>query len=116
MTEKRFDIQFDGVRYFCVVDVPNERCVGRFDTMSDAKGYLELYEYYIELQEKNDELKQENERLKELLRKAEHELTSITGLIATDSRTLVKEDMENYDLFRLDCSELVNEIEKELIE
>lgn len=56
MTE-RFDIQFDGVKYFCVVDVPNERCIGRCDTISDAKGFLELYEMFIEVYQENQQLK-----------------------------------------------------------
>ncbi len=65
MTEnKRFNIEFDGHQYFLVVDVPNERCVGRFDTMGDAKGYLELYEYFIDVEEELQKLKKENEQLK----------------------------------------------------
>ena len=68
MTEKRFDNQFDGVKYFCVVDVPNERGVGRFDTIGDAKGYLELYEYYIDVEEELQKMKKENEQLKGELR------------------------------------------------
>ena len=68
MTAKRFDIQFDGVKYFCVVDVPNERGVGRFDTIGDAKGYLELYEYYIDVEEELQKMKKENEQLKSELR------------------------------------------------
>lgn len=71
MTEKRFDIQFDGVKYFCVVDVPNERGVGRFDTIGDAKGYLELYEYYIDVEEELQKMKKENEQLKKENRELE---------------------------------------------
>ena len=57
MTE-RFDIQFDGVKYFCVIDVPNERCIGRCDTINDAKGFLELYEMFIDLNNEKEQLKQ----------------------------------------------------------
>ena len=64
MTEKRFTIEFDSVRYFVVVNTENERCVGRFDTMADAKGYLELYEYFIDVEEELQKLKEENEQLK----------------------------------------------------
>jgi len=47
MTEnKRFEVQYDGFKYFCVVDVPNERCVARLDTMGDAKAVVELIEIY----------------------------------------------------------------------
>ena len=68
---KRFDIQFDTVKYFLVVDVPNERCVGRFDTIGDAKGYLELYEYFIDVEEELQKLKEENEQLKQQINDCE---------------------------------------------
>lgn len=41
----------------------------------------------------------ENEQLKLLLREVEHELTTLTGLTATDSTSIVKEDMEEYGFF-----------------
>lgn len=43
---KRFEVQYDGFKYFCVVDVPNERVIARLDTKSDADGVLELVEIY----------------------------------------------------------------------
>ena len=43
---KRFKVKFDGFKYFCVVDVPNERVIARLDTKSDADGVLELVEIY----------------------------------------------------------------------
>lgn len=63
-----------------------------------------------------NELNDENEQLKLLLREVEHELTTLTGLTATDSTSIVKEDMEEYGLFRLDYTELLKKIYKELQE
>ena len=55
MTE-RFEIQYDGYRYFVVVDIENERGIARMDTMSDAEGFLEMYEML------NDDIEQLKEQ------------------------------------------------------
>lgn len=74
-------------------------------------------EFIIETVEmKLNYLSDENEQLKLLLREVEHELTTLTGLTATDSTSIVKEDMEEYGLFRLDYTELLKKIYKELQE
>lgn len=93
MTEnKQFDIQFDGVQYFCVVDVPNERTIARLDTRFDALAWLEMYQmlhkenvnlenqmhlekgngdYYKQLfEEKCDEIEKLEEQLRNLRRLA----------------------------------------------
>lgn len=57
-------------------------------------------------------LEEENEQLKLLLREVEHELTFLTGLSATDSTSIVKKDMEEYGLFRLDYTDLLKKIDK----
>ena len=55
MTEnKRFIIEFDGHRYFLVIDNENERCLARLDTRMDALAWLEIYKM----------LSYENEQLK----------------------------------------------------
>ena len=47
MTEnKRFKVEFDGWKYFLVVDVPNERCIARLDTKGDADAFKEMVEIY----------------------------------------------------------------------
>jgi len=60
MTEKRFNIEFDGHQYFLVIDEDNERCLARLDTRMDALAWLEIYKM---LSEENEQLKQ---RIKEL--------------------------------------------------
>lgn len=55
MTEKRFTIEYDGYRYFIIIDNENECGIARMDTMPDAKGFLEMYEMFIE---ENEELKE----------------------------------------------------------
>ena len=62
MTEnKRFIIEFDGHRYFLVIDNENERCLARLDTRMDALAWLEIYKM---LSYENEQLKKENEFLK----------------------------------------------------
>ena len=46
MTEKRFEVQFDGWKYFKVIDVKNERCIARLDTKADADAFKEMVEIY----------------------------------------------------------------------
>ena len=46
---KRFEIRFDGYKHFVVVDVENERGIARMDTMSDAQGFLEMYEMFDDI-------------------------------------------------------------------
>lgn len=48
MTEKRFKIEFDTVRYFCVIDTSKGEhgLIARLDTMTDAKAVVELCEIY----------------------------------------------------------------------
>lgn len=70
MTEKRFNIEFDGYQYFCVIDEVNERCLARLDTKSDALAWLEMYEMVSE----------ENEKLKEWCKKMENKLMEL-GMI-----------------------------------
>ena len=53
MTE-RFNVEFDGHRYFVVIDEDNERCLARLDTRLDASAWLEIYEM---LSEENEQLK-----------------------------------------------------------
>ena len=48
MTEKRYEVQYDGYQYFCVVDVPNEAVVARLDTKHDALAWLEIYEMLLD--------------------------------------------------------------------
>ena len=55
MTEKRFNIEFDGHRYFLVIDEDNERCLARLDTRMDALAWLEMYKM---LSEENEHIKQ----------------------------------------------------------
>ena len=57
MTEKRFTVEFDGHRYFLVIDEDNEKCLARLDTKLDALAWLEIYEM---LSEENEQLKQLN--------------------------------------------------------
>lgn len=59
-----------------------------------------------------NQLYDENQELKLLLHEVEHELTFLTGLSATDSTSIVKEDMEKYCLFRLDYTELLKKIDE----
>ena len=56
MTEKRFNIEFDGHQYFLVIDEDNERCLARLDTRMDALAWLEMYKM---LSEENEQLKSE---------------------------------------------------------
>lgn len=58
MTEKQFEVQFDGWRYFHVADTINERCIARLDTKLDADAFLEIIKDYEELVQENEELKQ----------------------------------------------------------
>ena len=51
---KRFNIEFDGHRYFLVIDEDNERCLARLDTRMDALAWLEIYKM---LSEENEQLK-----------------------------------------------------------
>lgn len=60
MTEKRFNIEFDGHKYFLVIDEDNERCLARLDTRMDALVWLEMYKM---LSEENERLKRDNEDL-----------------------------------------------------
>ncbi len=60
MSEKQFKIEFDGHRYFLVIDEVNERCLARLDTMADARAWLEVYEM---LSDENEQLKKENAKL-----------------------------------------------------
>ena len=60
MTTKRFTVEFDGHRYFLVIDEVNERCLARLDTRFDALAWLEMYKM---LSEENEQLK---EGIKEL--------------------------------------------------
>ena len=64
MTEKQFKIEFDTHRYFLVIDIVNERCLARLDTMADARAWLEVYEM---LSDECEQLKEENEDLNEEL-------------------------------------------------
>lgn len=59
MTEKQFEVQYDGWRYFHVADTINERCIARLDTKGDADAFLEFVKFYEELSEENEELKQQ---------------------------------------------------------
>lgn len=65
MTEKHFEVQYDGWRYFHVADTINERCIARLDTKGDADAFLEIIKDYEELKQENRQLKYENEMLKE---------------------------------------------------
>lgn len=58
MTEKHFEVQYDGWRYFHVVDTINERGIARLDTKLDADAFLEIIKDYEELVQENEELKQ----------------------------------------------------------
>lgn len=64
MTKKQFEVQYDGWRYFHIVDTINERCIARLDTKGDADAYLEIIKDYEELIKENEELKKENKDLK----------------------------------------------------
>ena len=55
MGEKQFTIEYDGYRYFVVVDNENEKVIARMDTMLDAKAFLEMYQM---LTDEIEELKQ----------------------------------------------------------
>ena len=92
MTAKRFSCTDNGF----IVDYESEQKV------------FNLYDVVDLL----NELAEEKEELKLLLREVEHELTTLTGLTATDSTSIVKEDMEKYCLFRLDYTELLKKIDK----
>ena len=64
MTENQFKIEFDGHRYFLVIDEVNERCLARLDTMSDVRAWLEIYEM---LSDDNNQLVTDNFELQGLL-------------------------------------------------
>ena len=53
---KQFNIEFDGHKYFLVIDEENERCLARLDTRMDANAWLEIYKM---LSEENEELRKE---------------------------------------------------------
>ena len=63
-TAKQFNIEFDGHRYFLVIDEDNERCLARLDTRIDALAWLEMYKM---LSEENEQLKNENAKMKKEL-------------------------------------------------
>ena len=52
---KQFNIEFDGHKYFLVIDEENERCLARLDTRMDALAWLEMYKM---LSEENEHIKQ----------------------------------------------------------
>ena len=60
MTEKRFNIEFDGHQYFLVIDEDNERCLARLDTRMDALAWLEIYKM---LSDENEQLKKRIDRI-----------------------------------------------------
>ena len=65
MTAKRFTVEFDGHRYFLVIDEVNERCLARLDTRFDALAWLEMYKM---LSEENEQLKKEVESKERLIK------------------------------------------------
>lgn len=72
MTEnKQFKIEFDGNRYFLVIDEVNERCLARLDTMPDARAWLEIYEM---LSDENEQLKSTNMEYEDALGRLEEQL------------------------------------------
>ena len=102
MTEKRFSVKKSGSGLFYRD--------GDYEIDNTIQFIIETVEMKLNY------LSDENEQLKLLLREVEHELTTLTGLTATDSTSIVKEDMEEYGLFRLDYTELLKKIYKELQE
>ena len=64
MTAKRFTVEFDGHRYFLVIDEVNERCLARLDTRLDALAWLEMYKM---LSEENEQLKQQVQKIHNLI-------------------------------------------------
>lgn len=96
MTEKRFTTSDTDI--LCMTIIDNE----------NGKHYGFARDIAIVM----NELTEENQELKLLLREVEHELTTLTGLTATDSTSIVKEDIENYGLFRLDYTRLLKKIDK----
>ena len=54
MTNERYQIQYDGVRYFVIIDTERESLIARLDTMLDAKAFLEMYTM---LTEENEHIK-----------------------------------------------------------
>ena len=72
MTEKRFNIEFDGHQYFLVIDEGNERCLARLDTRMDALAWLEMYKM---LSEENEHIKQ---TIKDMLENERTELGKMT--------------------------------------
>ena len=72
MTEKRFNIEFDGHQYFLVIDEDNERCLARLDTRMDALAWLEMYKM---LSEENEHIKQ---TIKDMLENERTELGKMT--------------------------------------
>ena len=91
MTEKHFEVQYDGWRYFHIVDTINERCIARLDTKADADAYLEIVEFYEELSEENEELK--------------HHLSELQGqneILTKENEKLKKENEQlNLQMLRL---------------
>ena len=85
MTE-RFEIQYDGYRYFVVVDIENERGIARMDTMSDAEGFLEMYEML------NDDI----EQLKEHQKTLEAKIVRLKDRVKTFEKHYSLKDIERY--------------------
>ena len=81
MTE-RFTVEFDGHRYFLVIDEVNERCLARLDTRVDALAWLEMYKMLLE----------ENEQLKEQWKEKRHEDINELSVIAMKYKALEKEN------------------------
>lgn len=102
MTEKRFIIADD----YAILDSTQNNKIGK--GIYVAQDPVEA----TKLCKLLNDLAKENQELKLLLREVEHELTTLTGLTATDSTSIVKEDMKKYCLFRLDYTELLKKIDK----
>lgn len=99
MTEKHFEVQCDGWRYFLVVDTINERCIARLDTKGDADAFLEIIKEYEELVQENKGLKYENEMLKDENEQLKKQLSSINQLI--DNKI---DEFKNGDYGDLPCN------------
>lgn len=116
MTEKRFTVAVydeNAINGFTVLDLEKPNSSKRLKYENVYIGSKVGCEIVCNF---GNSLAEENEQLKLLLREVEHELTTLTGLTATDSTSIVKEDMEEYGLFRLDYTELLKKIYKELQE
>ena len=98
MTEKQFKIEFDGHRYFHVIDIVNERGLARLDTMLDAHAWLEVYEM---LSDENEQLKSTNMEYEDALGRLEENKQEKRFLkIHDDYYIQYGDDKELFDLHK----------------